>query len=298
MILAFAAFAALAGVIGLWDHLSYERSFVELDRTLPSASEEPATQHSTEKPANARHDAGPPQTVPATNAPATDAPAPAPATEAAPDFPIELNAATLEDLCAIPGVGEVTAQHILEHRSCIGGFTSLEQLLDVTGIGDARYHAMLPYLRLEASAPEPADAVQEAADAAPEPADDAPAWPPDPTEPPESAQPATEPPRTDAPATEPPAPPAQTEAETQPLLVDLNTADTAALCRLPDCSEEIAAHILALREEIGQFSNILEINYAEGVTRALYTQWEPFLVLDEEGHTELPRIIETVSPVA
>lgn len=37
----------------------------------------------------------------------------------------------------LPGVGPVTAQSILDHRDAIGRFTTVEELLDVSGIGDA-----------------------------------------------------------------------------------------------------------------------------------------------------------------
>lgn len=51
---------------------------------------------------------------------------------------IDLNTATAEQLEELPGVGEVTAQRILEWRAENGRFTSVEQLLDVSGIGDTR----------------------------------------------------------------------------------------------------------------------------------------------------------------
>ena len=52
--------------------------------------------------------------------------------------PIDLNAATAEELDTLPGVGPATAAAILEHRSTHGPFTSVEDLLDVPGIGEAK----------------------------------------------------------------------------------------------------------------------------------------------------------------
>lgn len=51
---------------------------------------------------------------------------------------INLNVATAEDLETLPGIGEVLAQRILDHREKNGPFTSVDELLDVSGIGEAR----------------------------------------------------------------------------------------------------------------------------------------------------------------
>jgi competence protein ComEA len=55
---------------------------------------------------------------------------------AAPGGLVNVNTATAEELETLPGIGEVTAQAIIDHRTENGPFTSVDQLLDVTGIGD------------------------------------------------------------------------------------------------------------------------------------------------------------------
>ncbi len=53
--------------------------------------------------------------------------------------PVDLNAATAADLDALPGIGPVLAQRIVEHRERSGPFRAVEQLDDVPGIGPATY---------------------------------------------------------------------------------------------------------------------------------------------------------------
>ncbi|HLK95874.1 MAG TPA: helix-hairpin-helix domain-containing protein [Nocardioidaceae bacterium] len=74
----------------------------------------------------------PPQ--PAVPAPASPGAPAAPASPAA--APVNLNTATLEQLDTLPGIGPVTGQAILDWRAANGAFTSVDELLEVDGIGD------------------------------------------------------------------------------------------------------------------------------------------------------------------
>ena len=56
--------------------------------------------------------------------------------------PVNLNTADAELLDSLPGVGPATAAAIIEHRARVGPFTSIDQLLDVPGIGDAKLEAL------------------------------------------------------------------------------------------------------------------------------------------------------------
>ena len=54
---------------------------------------------------------------------------------------------TAAELTALPGVGDITAQHIVEYRS-VHGFASIEDVMKVKGIGKAKFSKMQPYLEL------------------------------------------------------------------------------------------------------------------------------------------------------
>jgi len=57
---------------------------------------------------------------------------------------IDLNTATVAELDALPGVGPVLAQRIVAYREQHGGFRSVDELKDVTGIGEATFVELEP----------------------------------------------------------------------------------------------------------------------------------------------------------
>lgn len=61
------------------------------------------------------------------------------ASASAPGGRIDLNRATLDQLDGLPGVGPVTAQHILDWRTANGRFARVDQLREVDGIGERRF---------------------------------------------------------------------------------------------------------------------------------------------------------------
>lgn len=52
---------------------------------------------------------------------------------------INLNTATAEQLMELPGIGESRAADILEYRKRIGQFTAIEEIMNVSGIGNAMF---------------------------------------------------------------------------------------------------------------------------------------------------------------
>jgi competence protein ComEA len=61
---------------------------------------------------------------------------------AAPSGPVNLNSATAEQLDTLDGVGPATAQKILEYRTQNGGFSAVDDLAKIAGIGPKKLEAL------------------------------------------------------------------------------------------------------------------------------------------------------------
>jgi competence protein ComEA len=61
---------------------------------------------------------------------------------------VSLNSAGVEQLETLPGVGPVLAQKIVDWRTVNGGFTSVDQLTEVSGIGDVTFAELEPLVSL------------------------------------------------------------------------------------------------------------------------------------------------------
>lgn len=239
VILLYAAYVLLAACFGIWQYRSYQASF---ETIIPY--QHPGTFTEKEMIVSAPVTQSPTsRIVVKPGIETTDA------TEGI-SYPLDLNSATIEELCTLPGIGPVIAQAICDYRKQIGGFRNRMQLLEVHGIGEARYQALLPYLWLEEEF--------------------------FPTEPEIETIPHVIPVE------------AETEAPSIPVL-NLNTVMKTELMLLPGCTEELAENILYLRDvEIHLFYNPLELLLAEGVTDALFKEWQPYLAVDDEGGTQIP----------
>ena len=60
-------------------------------------------------------------------------------------FPVNINTASQRELDALPGIGEVLAQRILDYRKANGAFSSVDELVKVKGIGEKTLEKLRPY---------------------------------------------------------------------------------------------------------------------------------------------------------
>ena len=187
----------------------------------------------------------------------TTAPADEPeVTTTAPQFPMDINYATKEALLCVPNIGEKTAESILSFIHEKGIISDMDMLLEINGIGEAKLNDLKRYFYVSdeytvttsnaVSSPEQTTTVSKT------------------TTPKE-----TKPPKTTTPKTTTPAPVRKK--------VNINTADADELMKCLLINRTQANEIVALREEIGGYTNILEILYCESISDSLYIEIDDYL---------------------
>lgn len=62
---------------------------------------------------------------------------------------VNINNAEEEQLKILPGIGEETARKIIEHRQLNGRYGSIEDIKNVSGIGDAKFESIKDYICVE-----------------------------------------------------------------------------------------------------------------------------------------------------
>jgi competence protein ComEA len=77
------------------------------------------------------------------------------ATKAAPAGKVDLNKATVEQLTTLPGIGQAIAARIVQHREKEGAFGSVEELMNVRGIGEKSFEKLRPYVTVGGSTSAP-----------------------------------------------------------------------------------------------------------------------------------------------
>lgn len=161
-------------------------------------------------------------------------------------YPLDLNAATAEELETLPGVGAILAERIVSYREAVGGFQTLEELQQVNGIGSGIYSQIAPYLFIigELQTISPESELPEATDAT-------------------------------APELEPETAPESASASIPRL--DINIATAEDFQKLPNVTQEQAEAIVRLRTQIQYFQNIYELLYADGMTDRLFLSIRDYL---------------------
>ncbi|MDO4156189.1 MAG: helix-hairpin-helix domain-containing protein [Oscillospiraceae bacterium] len=155
-------------------------------------------------------------------------------------YPLDLNAASAEELETLPGIGSILAQRIISYREMVGEFSNLEELMLVNGIGTGIYEQISPYLFIIGGR-EPVFSESEL---------------------PKEWESATE-----------------SIIESIPIL-DINTATAVDFQKLPGVTPTIAENIVQLRIQIQYFQNIYELLYADGMTDALFLSIRDYLYVN------------------
>jgi competence protein ComEA len=68
---------------------------------------------------------------------------------ATPEFRVDINSATAAEIRLLPGVGPELASRIIEHRNQIQAYRSLDDLLQVHGVGPSRLKQISPHINLD-----------------------------------------------------------------------------------------------------------------------------------------------------
>ena len=63
-------------------------------------------------------------------------------------LPVNINTADAAELAALPGIGKVLAQRILDYRRVHGDFSAVEQLTNVEGIGEGKLETILELITI------------------------------------------------------------------------------------------------------------------------------------------------------
>ena len=61
--------------------------------------------------------------------------------------PVDINAADVEELATLPGIGEKLARRIVDYRAEHGPFSTVDELVNVSGIGEGKLEALRGHVR-------------------------------------------------------------------------------------------------------------------------------------------------------
>ncbi len=161
---------------------------------------------------------------------------------------VNINTADIDELMQINGIGEVIATEIISYREQNGGFRNIEEIINVYGIGEARFERMRNFIYVENPVYYDDTEVTE-----------------------EETEPETFP--------EPETEPEITLQDVAP--ININTADIELLTLLPYVDEQIAQDIITMREVLNGFSHVYELLYVEKLEQKEVAEMEEFVTVGQ-----------------
>lgn len=213
---------------------------------------------------------------------------PAPTGEAvAPGELVELNAADTTALMRVQGIGPSYARRIVRYRALVGGFRDVEDLLQVYGMTPENFARIEPQVRVDTTGP--AFAALQAARPQQARRDYPPrngydrypkAWP---EKAQQTALAGAQPPRADSGSRYLPTP------ARAPLVVNLNTADSLGLLKVPGIGPGTAGRILRYRERLLFFKSLDQLNEVWGLRPENLEKMRPHLSVGD-NFDAFPRV--------
>lgn len=160
---------------------------------------------------------------------------------------IDINSADADELTKLKGIGEVLAQEIISYRENSGGFRNIEEIMNVSGIGEGIFADIRDHIYV-------IDPVYD--------------------EPEEETDTAY-------------SPDTQQETEHVPTLeelapININTAERESLMLLPHVDEDIADRIIDFRERTGGFQNEYELLLIDGLSRSDAAEIIEYITIEPE----------------
>jgi competence protein ComEA len=159
---------------------------------------------------------------------------------------VDLNSATPAELVRLPGIGPVRGRAILELRRRKGGFSSIDELLEVHGIGPATLERLRPYILIAPTSRTQANHAELSPAATPQ-----------------------------SMAVEPAATPAGTLPATNAAPVNVNTADERELQKIKGIGPVLARRIVEHRRRYGPFRRVEDLEQVRGIGPASLEKMRP-----------------------
>ncbi len=158
---------------------------------------------------------------------------------------IDINNADVGELTKLYGIGEAIACEIVNYREQYGEFSNIEEIMNVSGIGEVKFSYIRDYIYVQ----NPVYYIEEEPEEIPEP----------------EPEPETFP-----------------EEEVLTIFpININTAGIEELILLPNVDEQVAQDIINLREQLQKFSNTYELLYVEKLTQKQVAELVEFVTVGE-----------------